>query len=69
MTTSSLRRADPGTAGAGLTRSSARPRAGGWLTSGGPQALGLRLAQPLVRPLPRRLRYLLADVGGSGAFA
>ena len=40
----------------------------GWRARGGPQALGLRVATVLVAPMPRRLRYRLADIGGSAAF-
>ncbi|MGC2190890.1 MAG: lysophospholipid acyltransferase family protein [Candidatus Dormiibacterota bacterium] len=46
------------------------PPAGGssWVARGGPQALGFRIATVLVTPMPRALRYRLADIGGSAAF-
>lgn len=40
----------------------------GWVARGGPQALGFRVATVLVGPMPRALRYRLADIGGSAAF-
>ncbi len=40
----------------------------GWMARGGPQALGLRIAALLVSPMPRQLRYGLADIGGSAAY-
>jgi len=40
----------------------------GWMARGGPQALGLRIATVLVAPMPRGLRYRLADIGGSAAY-
>lgn len=39
-----------------------------WMAGGGPQALGLRVATVLVSPMPRRLRYRLADIGGVAAY-
>ncbi|MFZ0996193.1 MAG: hypothetical protein WAO09_09515 [Candidatus Dormiibacterota bacterium] len=41
----------------------------GWVGRGGPLALGLRVATVLTTPMPRRLRYGLADLGGSAAYA
>lgn len=39
-----------------------------WVANGGPQALGLRIATVLVSPMPRGLRYRLADIGGVAAY-
>jgi lauroyl/myristoyl acyltransferase len=39
-----------------------------WVARGGPQALGMRIAAVLVGPMPRAVRYHLADIGGSAAF-
>jgi KDO2-lipid IV(A) lauroyltransferase len=45
---------------------SATPRRGeGWIGRGEHLALGLRLATALTEPMPRALRYRLADIGGS----
>ncbi|MGH7697969.1 MAG: lysophospholipid acyltransferase family protein [Candidatus Dormibacteria bacterium] len=47
----------------------ARPHPeGGWWARGGHLGLGLRLATLLVEPMPRWLRYLLADIGGEAAY-
>jgi lauroyl/myristoyl acyltransferase len=46
----------------------ATPRKG-WVERGGPLALGLKVATVLTTPMPRRLRYGLADLGGSAAYA
>ena len=45
------------------------PASSGWVARGGPQALGFRIATVLAAPMPRGLRYRLADIGGSAAFA
>jgi len=45
----------------------AAPR--GWVARGGPQAIGLRIATVLTTPMPTGLRYRLADIGGSAAYA
>ena len=41
----------------------------GWVKRGGPLALGLKIATVLTTPMPRRLRYGLADIGGTAAYA
>jgi len=41
----------------------------GWVERGGPLALGLKIATVLTAPMPRRLRYGLADIGGTAAYA
>lgn len=40
----------------------------GWVARGGPLALGFRVATVLTAPMPRQLRYSLADLGGSVAY-
>jgi lauroyl/myristoyl acyltransferase len=45
------------------------PHGKGWVERGGPLALGLKVATVLTTPMPRRLRYGLADLGGSAAYA
>jgi len=44
------------------------PTGANWLGRGGPLALGFKLATVLTEPMPRRLRYGLADIGGSAAY-
>jgi lauroyl/myristoyl acyltransferase len=73
---SSVRSADPDTTrlepGRGLASSplvSTRPKGQGWVERGGPLALGLKIATVLTTPMPRRLRYGLADLGGTAAYA
>ncbi len=45
-----------------------RPGPGGWLADGGLRALGLGLAQSLIRPMSPGLRYAIGDVLGLGGY-
>jgi lauroyl/myristoyl acyltransferase len=48
---------------------SSHPEGQGWVERGGLLALGLKIATVLTTPMPRRLRYSLADLGGTAAYA
>ncbi len=63
---SSLSGAEPVVAG---LESGPAPAPAGWLARGEAQALGLRLAGRLTAPMPGWLRYRLADIGGTAAYA